>query len=586
MLVSCSGNNKEKTVQDTELEVRGWNILSDNLEKGVKAINSSMDYGINHLQLSHKLIMDLKDVRDDEKLTKTTILIDKARQAGIKDIFLWDHALYKLDYYPDEFKNEDGLINLDNPKFWEWFKKDYKSMLDKVPNIDGIVLTFIETGAHVEDQYSKKWLTESDKLANLVDSVASVVIDERDLQLYIRTFIYYKEELNALLECVNKVKHPNVKIMTKEAPHDFFLTHPPSGFISSFNKEAIIEFDLGHEYNGQGIIASILPEKVMERWKFFAQHEHVKGYVARTDRYGDTQNVGRPTEINLYALRRITQDTTLTPEAIVKEFIAEKYGGEAVDALSPVFLETKEIIESIFYTLGLQTTWHSRFDLNYESIYTRHVSGKWLDPPIAEVKHGVNKTFHYWKDIVETLAPAHYKRRDRIYKAKKGNIGDPTFLQREAPYVFDNKWLSPDEKMNLEYLTYIITEKEYGVKKALWALNEIEKAKPLINGPYSYDELYQLYERTYIAAKLYLAGAKAYYGYRAYLNTPDNQSIQEITKEGLSEMLDVCDEIKAYPFKGAVGQLNWAEDVDRAKSMHDKIVNGWFEFENKKFEVN
>ncbi|MCG8520799.1 MAG: hypothetical protein MI744_01175, partial [Pseudomonadales bacterium] len=248
VLASCSGKKQEQTVKDNELEVRGWNILSDNIDKGILAINSSANYDINHLQLSHKLIMDLKDVRNEEKLSKTNTLIDKARQAGIKDIFIWDHALYKLDYYPDEFKNEEGLINLDNPKFWKWLKEDYRSMLDKIPNIDGIILTFIETGAHVEDQYSERWLTESDKLANLVDSVASVVIDERNLQLYIRTFIYYKEELNSLLECVNKVKHPKVKIMTKEAPHDFFLTHPASGFISSFNKEAIIEFDLGHEY--------------------------------------------------------------------------------------------------------------------------------------------------------------------------------------------------------------------------------------------------------------------------------------------------------------------------------------------------
>jgi hypothetical protein len=78
-------------------------------------------------------------------------------------------------------------------------------MLDKVPSIDGIVLTFIETGACVEHQYSDQWKTDSEKLANLVDSVASVVIDEQNLQLYIRTLIYYKEELNALLECVNKV---------------------------------------------------------------------------------------------------------------------------------------------------------------------------------------------------------------------------------------------------------------------------------------------------------------------------------------------------------------------------------------------
>jgi hypothetical protein len=118
--------------------------------------------------------------------------------------------------------------------------------------------------------------------------------------------------------------------------------------------------------------------------------------------------VGRPTELNLYVLKRITQDTSLTCREIVKEFVAKKYGPEAVEVLTPVFQDTKEKIESIYYTLGLQCSRHSRFNLNYESIYSRHVSGKWLENPVAVVEHDVNKTFHYWKDLIETMAPAHY----------------------------------------------------------------------------------------------------------------------------------------------------------------------------------
>ena len=38
--------------------------------------------------------------------------------------------------------------------FWEWFKQDYRGMLDLIPEIDGLVLTFIETGAYAEKQYS------------------------------------------------------------------------------------------------------------------------------------------------------------------------------------------------------------------------------------------------------------------------------------------------------------------------------------------------------------------------------------------------------------------------------------------------
>jgi hypothetical protein len=138
--------------------------------------------------------------------------------------------------------------------------------------------------------------------------------------------------------------------------------------------------------------------------------------------------------------------------------------------------------------------------------------------------------------------------------------------------------------MNLEYLQYIIKEKEYGVKKALWAVNEIKKIKTLVKGPSSYDELIHLYERTYLTACLYLAGAKAYFGFRAYVNDPTGKSIRKITIEGLTEMLNVCAEIDAYPFKGPAGQLDWAKDVDRAKELHDHIISGWGDFGYRKFE--
>jgi len=170
----------------------------------------------------------------------------------------------------------------------------------------------------------------------------------------------------------------------------------------------------------------------------------VIGYVARTDRYGQTQNIGQATEVNLYALKRIAEDTTLNTKTIVEEFIHEKYGKETVDILTPVFMETDDIILSVFYTLGLNMTSHSRFELDYPSIYGRHCSGKWLKNPVISVGHGINETFHYWKDVVEHLSPARYK-------TKKTKDGEMTVLYQEVPWVIDNMWLSPEDKMNEKY---------------------------------------------------------------------------------------------------------------------------------------
>ena len=110
-------------------------------------------YRINHLQLSHLIVYDLREMKDDRKRALVNRLTDAAHQAGVAEVVLWDHAFYGLDYYPEKFRTgPDGTIDLDNPEFWDWFKADYRAMLDRVPNADGLVLTFIETGARAERQ--------------------------------------------------------------------------------------------------------------------------------------------------------------------------------------------------------------------------------------------------------------------------------------------------------------------------------------------------------------------------------------------------------------------------------------------------
>ncbi|MFW5726822.1 MAG: hypothetical protein ACOCW4_03050, partial [bacterium] len=268
----------------------------------MEVVEAASDYEINHLQLSHDIIMDLRHVRDTARLGLARRLTDKAHSEGIAEVVVWDHALYSLDYYPDEFKSgPQGTINLDNPDFWAWFRQDYRDMLQMFPEIDGIVLTFIETGAHIEDQYSEQMQTEQEKLARLVDEVAAVIMDEYDKALYIRTFMYTEEEMQSILKCLELIEHQNIRVMMKETPHDFFLTHPVNERIKAIKRPVIIEFDGGHEFSGQGLIMNTFVNTALARWKYYLQQPNVIGYVARTDRFGETTAIGRPHEVNLLA---------------------------------------------------------------------------------------------------------------------------------------------------------------------------------------------------------------------------------------------------------------------------------------------
>lgn len=553
----------------SSFSVQGWNILSDSYEDAMQTIAAAAEYQINHLQLSHDLVMDLREIKEKEKRSLVNKLITKAHAAGIKEVVLWDHALYSLTYYPDQFKTgPNGTIDLDKPEFWEWFKQDYRDMMKLVPEADGLVLTFIETGARAEKQYSVKMTSDAQKLAAVVDAVGSVVCDELGKKLYIRTFAYTDLEYKNTIGCISHIKNDKITLMMKETPHDFFLTHPNDKYAGTINRPTIMEFDTGNEFNGQGIIANTWPDYIIKRWGELMGRPNVIGYVARTDRYNDTRLVGTPNEILLYTLKRYSEDPSVISDKIYDEFIAKNYGPKAIPFLKPAFRLAYDIVSSSMYTLGTNIANHSKMDFDpYKSSYGRHVSGKWIDPPLVTVNHNVNHQFHYWKDIIEHLAPFWLKKPDGP-------------LKEEAPIVIQNNWVTPTEQMNETFLKYIITEKKFGTEAARKALAYVEQAKPFLSEE-AFTQLHQLFYRTLLTARTYEATATAYFGYRVYSRGAPYQTVwlKESIQKSLDSMLEVAAEIEKYPEKVPVGQWKWHNDANTMRKYHKLITEtGWKEY--------
>lgn len=547
--------------------VRGWTLLSDHEPLAHKAINHAGRYEINHLQLSHKIIHDLREVDDPATRELVNRLVDAAHDAGIEEVVLWDHALYPLDYYPPHFRTgPGGTIDLDNPEFWTWLKADYRRMLDQVPNIDGLVLTFIETGAHVEDQHSVNMPTEAERLAAVVNAVADVVVGERKLALYARSFSYTRKEFANVLAAIELIERPEVRLMMKEAPHDFFLPHPPNPFVGTIDRPTIVEFDSAGEYFGQSVIASTVPEYVLRRVRATATQPHVIGYVGRTDRYGDTQIVGRMGEINLHALHRGFTDPQVTAEQIYDEFIGDRYGPAAIPNVKAAFRRVLGILSASLYTLGTDKgNRHSR--LNYDthtSSYVRHVSGKWFEPPIVFIGHGINREFHYWRDVVDHLAPAYVK-----------DTSSP--LWAEIPEVRDAGWIRPGDQLTEDYLRYVLTEKDFARSEAEAALADIERAKPTLKTA-DYEELHSLFYRTLLTTRIHRAVAGAYLGFRLWCQGPAYRTdfVMTTVQNGLSEIQTIIPLIRNYAGHVPEGQWDWTADADRAERYFRQIaVDGW-----------
>ncbi len=556
-------------------QVRGWTLLSSSEKDDLAVIDAAPKYNINHLQLSHQLIKALSDLKDQKRCDLINRLVDAAHEKGISEVLLWEHTLYSLRYYPEEFRTgPNGKLDLDNSAFWNWFKADIRKNLDHVPKIDGLVLTFIETGARAEDQYSRKLKTNQEKLAAVVNAVAEVVIGERKLALYARTFGHKASDYENIVGSIKLFKDPKIRLLMKEVPHDFFLTHPNDFFAGTIDRPTIIEFDAAGEYNDQGTIANTWPQYPLRRWADLGCRQHVIGYVARVDRYYQSRQIGKPGEINLLALARGAEDPSVDPEKVYDEFITTHYGAAALPEVKAAFKNSEDIVKCILYILGSYVANHSELEYEPYSAYISMCSGRWLEPPISHVGHGINKDFHYWRDIIDHITPPYVKAIDDRWETTTNVTG--------------KGWIHPGEQMNEEYLRYIVDEKNWGIKLIEDSLAHIEKAKPALT-PEAYEQLHDYFERTMLVAKLHRGAASAYFGFRTWCRGKEFQTefITQTVRSGLKEIHDTGKLIKEYPRKVQRGTWDWREDVKTAEHYRKQILEGWpeeIEFEGKTFK--
>ena len=119
-------------------------------------------------------------------------------------------------------------------------------------------------------------------MSRRLDAVLFVVESERVRSEVARRTLEDLQHGGAnIVGAVDLFERPEIRLMMKEAPHDFFLTHPANPKPGTIGRPTLIEFDAAGEYNGQGVIINTWPEFFLERWRAFADRPHIAGYVAR-----------------------------------------------------------------------------------------------------------------------------------------------------------------------------------------------------------------------------------------------------------------------------------------------------------------
>jgi hypothetical protein len=343
--------------------IRGWILLNRDPVAVRAAIEAAPRFGINHVELSHDLLMDIDEIVPDTPEVQARVdglneAIDLAHAKGMK-AYVWTHELptgsIAVCYGPDG-------------DLWRQRAEAYRKGLARIPRVDGVVLMFGSAG-------TPPWLTlcdcdwcpqtygegfdsppQGERLRLIGEHVGAVVTGELGKELIARVFVHEPEENAwhkdglAALSCTPFVT------MHKDSVNDWepYNPHDPTMPVAP-GRPAVLETDVGGEYFGESELPFAAPGYYRYRLAHARQHQGI-GYAARIER-GSKRALGTPNEVNLWALKRLQEDPRTPLATIWDEALQGLYG---VAPGSDASRTLRSLLESSFairlksnYALGI-----------------------------------------------------------------------------------------------------------------------------------------------------------------------------------------------------------------------------------------
>jgi hypothetical protein len=257
-----------------------WLPLADApaLHRDVAA--DALSHDCREIQISHYVCHDVDDLLDHpDRAERARALVRAYRAAGLK-VWCWTHE-FRL---PPVQAVQGKRLNYDSPEIWQHLREKYTRFLREVlPDIDGLILTFAETDFPVyQDEYVRGGGSPAQRTARLANAL-NEICRQNGKRLAIRDFVYRRNEVERMAEALALCDN-DIVIMSKCVPHDwhpFYPSNPLLGRVGS--KEQWVEFDFGHEYEGQHLYPYAEVQANLERLRHaFACGAHT--LVLRLDR--------------------------------------------------------------------------------------------------------------------------------------------------------------------------------------------------------------------------------------------------------------------------------------------------------------
>ncbi len=352
--------------RDDYTPVTGWILLDSDRASVLSAIETAATYGVNHIQLSHDIIMNVDELLgDDQAAAERVDTINQAVEAahghGMK-VYVWAHEFQDMDFVV--CYGPDGAI-------WDVRAQAYRDAFQKVPDLDGIILMFGSAGASpwyticdcdwcfdtFPDQDDNNPPPQDVRIQLVVEHIGDVM-EELGKEMVARVFVHEPEENDWHANGFARARDTEFVTMHKSEVGDWqpYNPHDPTLGRSGAHP-AILEMDAAGEYFGRSELPFASPLYYRYRLKHAFDSTAI-GAVARISRGSDTA-LGTPNEVNLRTINAYVADPTISIDEVWQDFLLQRYltdlPGPSDESrfLQTILDTTLTVMSKTHYVLGI-----------------------------------------------------------------------------------------------------------------------------------------------------------------------------------------------------------------------------------------
>ncbi len=361
-------------------EIRGWDIERFDPDYVLDMIRRAHEAGMNTISLSHEIVMNAEEILWDwHRYKHLRRFCETAHDLGMT-CYLWNHQINNPPescIIPGGSADERDRLNLDDPELWEWLAERYARVVERVPSLDGIILSLTESQWQVHrDNVVITNMPQHERMANVISAVHAGLAPVGK-RLIVRDFLRSPREMESFQRAMELVPD-DVWVFTKCVPNDWQYRYPPHPLLGKVAPhKQIMELDAATEMGNS--MPFVAPEYLQEQLRI-ARDKGLIGAIARCDD-GFRSNRGLPGEGNVYAYSVLLHNPDEDCDRIWRDWCRMRFGTTGGPLAENVLRRSFDMVTRIKYTLGFWTGNAAPPVAYTDSHLINHSTAIWSDDP-------------------------------------------------------------------------------------------------------------------------------------------------------------------------------------------------------------